>query len=62
MIPISVKNSGGVASEERQALGKLSALIEWNNGERTATAGLPIDGQIFRICLGSGVSIARSRD
>jgi hypothetical protein len=61
-IPIRVKNSGGVAPEQREALGKLSALLERNDGERTTATGLPIDGQVVGICLGRGVSIVVRRD
>jgi hypothetical protein len=62
MIPISVKYSGGVASEEGEALGELSALLERDDGERAAATSLPIDGQVVGVCLESGVSIAIRRD
>jgi hypothetical protein len=51
MIPISVEDGSGVASEEGQALGELSALLERDDGERTTATSLPIDGQVVGVCL-----------
>jgi hypothetical protein len=62
MIPISVKDGGGVASEEGEALGELPALLERDDGERAAATSLPIDGQVVGVCLESGVSVAIRRD
>jgi hypothetical protein len=50
-----------VASEEGQALGELSALLERDDGEGSSATSLPIDSQVVGVCLGRGVSIMTDR-
>jgi hypothetical protein len=61
VIPIGVEDGGGVASEEGQALGELSALLERDDGEGSPATSLPIDSQVVGVCLGRGVSIMIDR-
>lgn len=54
-VPVCVKNGGGMAPEEGHLIGELPSLIERNDGKGTATAGLPVHGEVFRVDL-AGVS------
>ena len=40
-----------MSAEEGNLVGKLSALVDWDDGEAAATAGFPIDGDVVGIDL-----------
>lgn len=54
--PVGIEDSGGMAAKQRDHIRKLSLLIERNDGEGAAAAGLPIDREVLGVCLISSAS------
>ena len=52
--PVGVEHGGSVASEQRYLVGELSALVQGNDSECAAAAGLPIDGEVLGVDLQGG--------
>jgi hypothetical protein len=50
-IPVGVQHGRSMTTEERNLFRKPALLIHRNNSECAATAGLPIDGNVFRVYL-----------
>lgn len=50
-VPVSVEDSGCVSAEERQLVGGSAALVDGDDGKGAAAAGLPVDRDVFGVCL-----------
>lgn len=50
-VPVGVENSSCVAAEEGHQLGGATGLIDGDDGEGTAAACFPVDGDVLRIGL-----------
>ncbi len=51
--PVCVQHRPSVSSKERDLLRQATFLVDWYDCEGASTAGFPIDGKIFWICLDS---------
>ena len=60
-LPVGVEDGSCVAAEERELIGSSTKLVDGNYGKGTATAGLPIDGDIFWIGLRGSVGRVQGR-
>jgi hypothetical protein len=61
-VPVGVKHGGSVPAEERDLVGSPPALVDGDDGKSASTAGFPVHGNVFGVCLGGmSASFARSR-
>lgn len=51
--PVGVEDGGRVSAEQRQHVGGAAALVDGDDGKGTASAGLPVDGNVFGVGLGA---------
>jgi hypothetical protein len=49
--PVGVEDGSSVAAEERKLVGSSAALIDGNDSKGAATAGFPVDGDVFGVGL-----------
>jgi hypothetical protein len=62
-VPVGVEDGGGVPAEERKLVRGAAALIERDDGKGAASAGLPVDREVFGVglkCMSAGVTRSRA--
>lgn len=60
LLPVSIENRRGVSSEQWDLFRQTTFLIQWDDGECTAAAGLPVYGEVFGVNLSSSISSPKS--
>ena len=54
--PICIQHRRRMSSEKRDLLRESALLADRYNSKRASTTGLPIDGEVFRVCLSRQLS------
>jgi hypothetical protein len=58
-VPVGVKHGGSMPAEEGNLVGGPPALVDGDDSKSASSAGFPVHGNVFGVCLGGYERVIR---